>query len=271
MRPAARSRSPLIIAHRGASAYAPENTLAAFDLAVAQGADLIEFDVHLSADDQPVIIHDDTLARTTDGAGRVRDLSLRALKRLDAGRWYGAQFRGQRLQSVGEVLERYRGRVGFAIELKAGGITYPGVEDRVVSLVEIYDVVDQSLILSFDRSALAAVAHRAPELRRVLLLDSGADADRECAGVDPASNTGAVGLAVELASVGRVNAARAANLGVYVWTVNDESAIGRLSALDVAGIITDVPDRARAHLVSNQSEGASVAPSDPPPGKGCAG
>jgi glycerophosphoryl diester phosphodiesterase len=237
------SRAPRIIAHRGASAYAPENTLAAFDLAIAQGADLIEFDVHLTADDQPVIIHDRTLERTTDGHGRVRDLSLRALKRLDAGRWHGPAFRGQRIQSVGEVLERYRGRVGFAIELKADESPYPGIEDRVVSLVEIYDVVADSLILSFERPILAAVGRRNPDLLRVLLVDRAGDAERAPGG------TG-VGLAARLASTARVEAARTANRPVYVWTVNDESTIVRLVRLGVDGIITDVPDRARALLAA---------------------
>jgi glycerophosphoryl diester phosphodiesterase len=238
------SRGPRIIAHRGASAYAPENTLAAFDLAIAQGADLIEFDVHLSADDQPVIIHDETLERTTDGQGRVRGMSLRALKRLDAGRWYGTAFRGQRLQSVGEVFERYRGRVGFAVELKAGGRTYPGIEDRVVSLVEIYDVVADSLILSFDRPALATVARRNPELRRVLLVDTAGDAESAHA----ESPSSAIGLAARLASATRVEAVRTANRAIYVWTVNDDPTITRLARLGVDGIITDVPDRARALL-----------------------
>ena len=81
---------PLVIAHRGASAEAPENTIAAFELAVQQGADAIELDVHLSRDDQLVVIHDFTLERTTDGAGPVRDRSVQELKRLDAGGWRGS-------------------------------------------------------------------------------------------------------------------------------------------------------------------------------------
>jgi glycerophosphoryl diester phosphodiesterase len=242
---AAGARRPLVIAHRGASAYAPENTLAAFDLAVDQGADFIEFDVHLSADDQPVIIHDDTLDRTTDGRGPVRNLSLRALKRLDAGGWHGDRFRGQRLQSVGEVLERYRGRIGFAIELKAGRTPYPGLEDRVVSLVEIYDLVGDALILSSDRSALATVGRRNPPLRRVLLVDHGEDADPERTPAAPGSVVTGLGLAVDLASDDRIAAARAANLEVYVWTVNDAATMARLATAGATGIITDAPDRAR--------------------------
>ncbi|MGH7374824.1 MAG: glycerophosphodiester phosphodiesterase family protein, partial [Candidatus Rokuibacteriota bacterium] len=94
---------PLVIAHRGASADAPENTIAAFELAVEQGADGIELDVHLSADEHPVVIHDFTLERTTDGAGPVSEHTVRELKRLDAGGWRDRRFRGQRVQTLQEV------------------------------------------------------------------------------------------------------------------------------------------------------------------------
>ncbi|MCI0545666.1 MAG: glycerophosphodiester phosphodiesterase, partial [Candidatus Rokubacteria bacterium] len=119
---------PLVIAHRGASEEAPENTIAAFELALALGADGLEVDVHLSKDDQPVVIHDFTLERTTDGAGPVRALTARELKRLDAGGWMGTRFRGQRIQNLHEVLERFRDRTRCWIELKAGSDVYPDIE-----------------------------------------------------------------------------------------------------------------------------------------------
>ena len=146
----------LVVAHRGASAAAPENTIAAFELALTQGADGIELDVHLSADGHPVVIHDDALERTTDGAGPVGARTMRELKRLDAGGWYGPPFRGQRIQTLQEVLERFRDRARFWIEIKAGSDVYPGIEERVVSMVEIYDVVDLAVMIqSFDHAALA--------------------------------------------------------------------------------------------------------------------
>src|SRR3989442_1449681 len=109
-----RSR-PLVVAHRGASARAPEHTIAAFELAVASGADALELDVHLSKDGQPVVIHDFTLERTTDGSGLIAEHTVRALKRLDAGRWHDEAFRGQRVQTLAEVLERFRERTRFVI------------------------------------------------------------------------------------------------------------------------------------------------------------
>lgn len=234
-----------MIAHRGASAYAPENTLAAFELAVEQGADMLEFDVHLSADDQPVVIHDETLGRTTSGAGRVRDHSLRELKRLDAGSWRDVRFRGQRLQSLQEVLERFRTRIGFAVELKAGSAVYPGIEDRVVSLLEIYDVVDRALVLSFDHAALAAVARSNPGLARAALLEPRTRLPENITAVTPRGAT-AVGLPARLVTEQRVRAARAADLDLYIWTVNDPARMDSLIEWGVRGIITDRPDVLRS-------------------------
>ena len=239
-------KRPLVIAHRGASAYAPENTLAAFELAVLQGADMLEFDLHLSSDDQPVIIHDDTLERTTTGTGPVRHLSLRELKRLDAGSWRGHAFRGQRLQSLQEVLERFRERVGFAVELKAGSSRYPGIEDRVVSLLEIYDVVERAIVLSFDFVALAAVRARNAGVRRVALIE-GVRVPENITAVVPEGTT-AVGLSARLVTERRVHAARRAGLDLYVFTVNDPARMGRLIDWEVTGIITDTPDVLRRHL-----------------------
>src|SRR3990170_2726562 len=148
-------KRPLVIAHRGASSDAPENTIAAFELALEQGADALEMDIHLSKDGHPVVIHDFTLERTTDGVGPVSERPVRELKRLDGGGWHGRSFRGQRLQTLQEVLERFRDRTRFWIELKGGSDLYPGIEERVVSMLEVYEVVDRALAQSFDHAALA--------------------------------------------------------------------------------------------------------------------
>jgi glycerophosphoryl diester phosphodiesterase len=148
---------PLVVADRGASADAPEHTIAAFELALDQGADGLALDVHLSRDGQPIVIHDFTLERTTSGSGLVRAHTTRELKRLDAGAWDDPQFRGQRIQTLPEVLERFRGRTRFAITVKGGVDVYPGVDERVVSALEIYDILDRSLVLSADPATLDGV------------------------------------------------------------------------------------------------------------------
>ena len=108
-----------LIAHRGFKTEAPENTLAAFDLAIVHDYPDIEFDVQLTSDSQAVIIHDETVDRTTDGTGRVDTLTLKQLQALDAGSWFGLEYRGQRIPTLRQVLERYAGCANLHIELKS--------------------------------------------------------------------------------------------------------------------------------------------------------
>lgn len=123
-----------IIAHRGASGYAPENTIAAFDLAVKMNADMIELDVQLTKDRQIVVIHDDRVDRTTNGSGFVKDFTLEELQKLDAGSWYGPAFQGERIPTLEAVLKRYHKKIGLLIELK-GHPSQVGIEEEVGQLL----------------------------------------------------------------------------------------------------------------------------------------
>jgi len=239
-----RSGPLLVIAHRGASAAAPENTIAAFELAIAEGADGIELDVHLSSDDQPVVIHDERVDRTTNGSGSVRDRTLRELKRLDAGGWHGDRFRGQRIQSLQEVFERFRDRTRFWIELRGGSDLYPGIEDRVVSMIEIYDVLDSALVQSFDREALARIRSLNAEVRTGVLTDTTPLGPLIASLAPPHALCPSIDLMTddELAGI------RAAGLDCYVWTVNEPAHMDRLIDLGVSGIITDRPALLRSRL-----------------------
>lgn len=241
--PAAESR-PLVIGHRGASSDAPENTIAAFELALDQGADGIELDVHLSGDEQPVVIHDFTLERTTDGAGPVSGHSVRELKRLDAGGWVDRRFRGQRVQTLQEVLERFRDRARFWIELKGGSALYPGIEERVVSMVEIYDVVDRVLVQSFDHAALARVRALNREIPVGALVGQ-APID---GGLLRTGAANAICPGVHLLTEDLLAEIRRAELECYVWTVNEPALMDRLVGWGVSGIITDRPGLLRARL-----------------------
>jgi len=235
---------PLVIAHRGASADAPENTIAAFELALEQGADGIELDVHLSADEHPVVIHDFTLERTTDGAGPVSEHTVRELKRLDAGGWRDRRFRGQRVQTLQEVLERFRDRARFWVELKGGSALYPGIEERVVSLLEIYDVVDRALVQSFDHEAIGRIRATSPEIR-VGALVAQAPLD---AGLFRPGAANAICPGAHLLTENMLAEIRGADLECYVWTVNEPAQMDRLVGWGVNGIITDRPGVLRARL-----------------------
>src|SRR6266496_640164 len=109
---------PIVFAHRGASAHAPENTIAAFELALAQNADAIELDVKLTADGHVVVIHDSTVDRTTGSRGRVKDLSLAQLRSLDAGSFFSEKYRGEKIPTLEEVLEAVGKRTIINVELK---------------------------------------------------------------------------------------------------------------------------------------------------------
>ena len=151
----------LNIAHRGASEYAPENTFAAFDMALDMGVDHVELDVHFSRDGHIVVTHDDTLDRTTDGSGPVAGLTLAELRKLDAGSWFGAEYAGERIRSLAEMFERYKGQMHFHIEIKARA---EGLASRVADMVRAYDLISDVTITSFWRPWLDEVREYAPEM-----------------------------------------------------------------------------------------------------------
>ena len=151
----------MCIAHRGASAYAPENTLAAFDLALALGISHIELDVHCTRDGQVVVMHDETIDRTTNGTGPVTNYTLTELRCLDAGAWFGAEFVGQRIVAYAEILERYRGRMHIHTEIK-GRTAH--LAQRAVNIIRHYDMTAQVTMTSFQQPPLQEVRTYAPEL-----------------------------------------------------------------------------------------------------------
>jgi glycerophosphoryl diester phosphodiesterase len=151
----------MVIAHRGASSYAPENTLAVFDLALQMGARQIELDVESTSDGYIVVIHDDTVDRTTNGAGPVSGHTLATLRQLDAGAWFGATFVGQRIPLFEEVLVRYKGRAHIHAEVK-GRSTY--VSHHTADLIRQYQMVDHVTVTSFQTLRLEEIRGYAPEL-----------------------------------------------------------------------------------------------------------
>jgi len=239
----------LNVAHRGASALAPENTMAAFEKAVELGADVIELDLHLSRDGELVAIHDDTLDRTTDGHGPVHQRSLAELMRLDAGRWFGEGFAGQRIPTLAQVLDRFAGKVPLALEIKAGSTFFPGIEERVVSALRRHAAIDQAAVASFDHHALRRLKEIEPTIRTAALLVGRPVALSALAGPARAN-----GLALEASFVTRseVEACRAAGLKLVVWVVNDPAQMRHFIRLGVDGIITDRPDLLRLALTEHR-------------------
>jgi glycerophosphoryl diester phosphodiesterase len=147
------STAVLIVAHRGASDFAPENTMAAFRKAVLMNADYIEFDVQLSKDGRPVVIHDRTVDRTTNGTGKVRGLTYAELRRLDAGSWFNPSYAGEKIPSLDEVLDAFIGKIGLLIELKAQD-RLSGIERKVADALPARNMHmlkgDAVIVQSFD-------------------------------------------------------------------------------------------------------------------------
>lgn len=160
---------PAIFAHRGASAYAPENTLAAFELAVRQNADAIELDAKLSADGFVVVIHDQTVDRTTDGTGRVRDLPVAALQKLDAGRAYDEAFRHERVPTLGEVFEAVGRQILINVELTNYLSPKDSLPDKVAELVSRHNIAQHVMFSSFNPLALRRIHRQLPDVPLGLL------------------------------------------------------------------------------------------------------
>ncbi|CAM5215192.1 Glycerophosphoryl diester phosphodiesterase OS=Ureibacillus acetophenoni OX=614649 GN=SAMN05877842_105182 PE=4 SV=1 [Ureibacillus acetophenoni] len=161
------------IAHRGASAYAPENTMAAFAKGVEMGADYIEIDVQMSKDGIPIIIHDDSLDRTTNGTGNINDYTLEELKSLNAGSWFGKEFSGETIPTFDEVLEEFGGKVSILIELKYPEI-YPGIEEKVAKALKEHKLIennsDKIIIQSFNHASVQKSKQLLPEILHGVLV-----------------------------------------------------------------------------------------------------
>jgi len=234
----------LAIAHRGASAYAPENTLAAYRRAVAQGVTFIETDLHLTRDAHFVAVHDETVERTTNGQGAVHQMTLAELRRLDAGSWFASEFMGERIPTLDEILEFARKNdVVFYLELKPNG--FWGGEHALISALRNASEIARSVIISFDSAILASLRKIEPTLMTGLLYDgSGGNP------FDKALEIGARQLAVrgDLVTPNLLQQARKQDLQVVCWTVNSPAHMRMLAAAGVDGIMTDYPDRLLAVL-----------------------
>lgn len=238
-------QSLLVIAHRGARGEAPENTLAAFQLGVEQGCDAIELDIHLSKDGEIIVIHDDTLDRTTDRQGRVNELTLAEIKQADAGGWFHESFAGERVPTLGEVFDLVPMHVMINVEVKNSYGRH--IESALVELIKRKNRVDSVVISSFDHKSLLFLKLLEPELKIGLLYDINPGQHSAMAGTVGAP---VYSLHPKHTRISRedVRAAIAQGLQVYPYTVNAEKRMEELIELGVSGIITDYPGKLRAIL-----------------------
>ncbi|MBI3764479.1 MAG: glycerophosphodiester phosphodiesterase [Chloroflexi bacterium] len=161
--------SPLVLAHRGALRDAPENTLAAFRRAMALGADGVELDVKLTRDGVPIIMHDATADRTTDGTGRIADLTLAELKSLDAGSWFDVEFKGERVPRLDEAFEELGSRAIVNVELTNYATSQDGLEAKVVELIHRHNLSRRVILSSFNPMSIRRVKQLDPSLPTAIL------------------------------------------------------------------------------------------------------
>lgn len=230
---------PRIIAHRGASAHAPENTMAAFQLALEMAADGIELDAMLAKDGEVVVIHDESIDRTTNGTGAVRDLTLEELKKLDAGG-------GEKLPSLDEVLTRFAGRFLINIELKNYSSIFDNLPLKVADLVKSHDCAQSVLISSFNPFNLSRFHRRHPEVPVGLLTDK----NKAKHWLWRLFHFDALHPHFSDVDALLVSALHARGRQVNVWTVDDPAEIQRLADLGVDSIITNDPQGTRSILES---------------------
>ncbi len=232
----------LVIAHRGCSGEAPENTMIAFRTALAMKVDFIELDVRPSKDRVIMVIHDETVQRTTNGRGKVSGLTREETQRLDAGSWFSARFRGQKVPTLTEVLQFVKSfSCHLLIEIKEGESLPSSFERDVVLAVQRCEMQKRVILQSFDPGVVSRIRGEDPSLAVGLLIrQSGANwiADAQ------AVRAGTLVVKSRLITKEVIQQAHLHGLRVFVWSVNKASEIKKMLTLGVDGIITDYPDRA---------------------------
>jgi len=218
------------VAHRGASAEAPENTLRAFELAIKQGADVVEADIRASSDDAMLVLHDATLDRTTSGRGPLAAITAAEARGLDAGE-------GQRIPRLEEVLEIARGRVRVNLDLKELAVVGPAVD-----AVREAGMLDQVTFISFLPEAWDRLGELSPQSPVVHLLHSAAGLAGLAMGEVGTQSVGAgVGIPAELVGPELVERMHRHGFGVFAWTIDDEDLMRRLVEAGVNGVVTNRP------------------------------
>ena len=239
-----------IIAHRGASASAPENTLASMQQAIAEQTDWVEIDVQQTSDDEVVVFHDSDFMKLANIDLKIWNTTLDDLGKIDIGSHKGPEFKDERVPTLAELLTTCKGQAGVVIELKYYGHD-KNLEQRVLDIVEAHDMSSEVMYMSLNLDAVVKMKQLNPECRAGLLLSvvSG-----------NVQNTEADFFAVNAMFVNRsfIQSAHASGKDVYVWTVNDGVTMSRMIGIGVDGLITDQPGLARSVL----TERASLNPAE---------
>jgi glycerophosphoryl diester phosphodiesterase len=233
----------MVIAHRGFSGAAPENTLAAFRKAIDVGSDMIELDIQLSKDGKIVVIHDETLERATNGQGRVVDRTLQELKKIDAGARFRAEFSGERIPTLQEVLDLAKGRVPVNIEIKNpthGQYPITELADKALREVKKAGMIDGVIFSSFNPVSLEYIKKNEPRAWVAFLYHRPWNSVPEITGERRYQVLNLRNIHLTREKAGRI---RKEGIKLNVYTVNKEEELEQFVKWGVDGIITNYPDR----------------------------
>ncbi|MFV2071941.1 MAG: glycerophosphodiester phosphodiesterase [Thermoanaerobaculales bacterium] len=231
-----------VIAHRGFSGRAPENTLASISEAIAIGADMVEIDVTLTADGHVVVIHDNKVQRTTDGHGPVAGFTLAELQQLDAGSWFAPRFAGERIPTLDQVLEAVDGRILLNVEIKSKAVP-DGVAGTVAAAIQARGMEHQVIVSSFSSQALGEMRSAAPEISTAVLYNP-----KLHRGMDPVEIVTGLGASMLNVKASRLTdemlrRCREHGIPVGIYTIDKSKKMRRFLDRGVHAIITNRPDR----------------------------
>lgn len=235
----------IVIAHRGASAYYPENTMSSFRAAVEMGADMIELDVLLTKDNIPIVFHDEKLNAKTNGKGFVKDYTLLELKALDAGSWFSLKFKNERIPTLREVLEFCKDKILVNVEIKTEAVSESeedGVEDLVLDLINELGMNDQIIISSFDYRVFERIATKNKNIKTALLYDKNQSNGREPVVLVKDYSVDAFNFSIRQLTDKWANQLNDSEIPFFIYTVNNERKMKKVIEAGAKGIFSDKPD-----------------------------
>lgn len=234
----------IIYAHRGASGYCPENTMASFKKALDLHSEGIELDVHLSKDNKIIVCHDFTIDRTTNGTGFIKNMTLAQLQSYDYGSWFSEEFEGEKVPLLSDVLELIKDTdVILNIEIKAGSTYYPNMEKILLDQVISYDLLHNIIISSFDHYALYECKKINKDVKTAILYGSNLYQPWEYA---KAIHADALHPNYITVSDHLVDNCKKNNLLLNPYTVDSHDIAKKFNHMDVSGLITNYPDIIKA-------------------------
>ncbi|MEE4270619.1 MAG: glycerophosphodiester phosphodiesterase family protein [Thermoanaerobaculales bacterium] len=234
--------STRVIAHRGFSGAAPENTLVAIQKAIEVGADMVEVDVTVTADGHVILLHDETLDRTTNGKGKPYRKPLAEIRRLDAGSWFAPEFAGERIPTLAESLETVKDRVLINIEIKSEAVER-GVVPKVAALIVEHEMLDSVVVSSFSPEALRRMKTTEPAVVTASLHNKKIHTGRDPLEIVQEVGSRGFNISGQRLTPAMVDRCHRHGIPVAVYTVNDPAAMHRLMEMGVDAVFTDHPDR----------------------------